>query len=90
MGAITNGLALLKFIPFASTFLAFSDYLKPAIRMSALMNLKVIYIFTHDSVFVGKDGPTHQPVEQLSSLRALPNLTVYRPADLKEIVGCYQ
>lgn len=90
MGAITNGLALLKFIPFASTFLVFSDYLKPAIRMSALMNLKVIYIFTHDSIFVGKDGPTHQPVEQLSSLRALPNLTVYRPADLKEIVGCYQ
>ena len=90
MGAITNGLALLKFIPFASTFLSFSDYLKPAIRMSALMNLKVIYIFTHDSIFVGKDGPTHQPVEQLTSLRALPNLTVYRPADLKEIVGCYQ
>ena len=90
MGAITNGLALLKFIPFASTFLVFSDYLKPAIRMSALMNLKVIYIFTHDSIFVGKDGPTHQPVEQLSSLRALPNFTVYRPADLKEIVGCYQ
>lgn len=90
MGAITNGLALLKFIPYASTFLVFSDYLKPAIRMSALMNLKVIYIFTHDSIFVGKDGPTHQPVEQLSSLRALPNLTVYRPADLKEIVGCYQ
>ena len=90
MGAITNGLALLKFIPFASTFLTFSDYLKPAIRMSALMNLKVIYIFTHDSIFIGKDGPTHQPVEQLVSLRALPNLTVYRPADLKEIVGCYQ
>ena len=90
MGAITNGLALLKFIPFASTFLTFSDYLKPAIRMSTLMNLKVIYIFTHDSIFIGKDGPTHQPVEQLVSLRALPNLTVYRPADLKEIVGCYQ
>ena len=90
MGAISNGLALLNFRPFASNFLTFSDYLKPAIRMSALMNLKVIYIFTHDSVITGKDGPTHQPVEQLSSLRAIPNLTVYRPADLKEIIGCYQ
>ena len=90
MGSISNGLALLGFRPFASTFLTFSDYLKPAIRMSALMNLPVIYIFTHDSVTIGKDGPTHQPIEQISSLRAIPNLNVYRPVDLKEIIGCFQ
>lgn len=90
MGAISNGLALLNFIPVSSTFLVFSDYLKPAIRMSALMNLNVIYTFTHDSVSIGQDGPTHQPVEQLSTLRSIPNLDVYRPADLKEIIGTYQ
>ena len=89
-GAISNGLALLKFRPFTSTFLTFSDYLKPAIRMSALMDLPVLYIFTHDSVTVGKDGPTHEPIEQLSTLRDIPNLDVYRPADLKEIIGSYQ
>jgi len=90
MGAILNGLALNKFRPFGSTFLVFSDYLKPAIRLSALMNLPVTYVFTHDSVNIGQDGPTHQPIEQLASLRAIPNLNVYRPADSKEIVGCYQ
>lgn len=90
MGAISNGLALLGFRPFASTFLTFSDYLKPAIRMSALMNLPVLYIFTHDCVKIGKDGPTHQPIEQLSNLRSIPNLNVYRPADIKEVIGCYQ
>lgn len=90
MGAISNGLALLGFRPFATTFLTFSDYLKPSIRMSALMNLPVLYIFTHDSVSIGKDGPTHQPIEQLSTLRSIPNLNVYRPVDLKEIIGCYQ
>ena len=90
MGSISNGLALLGFIPFASTFLTFSDYMKPAIRMSSLMNLNVVYIFTHDSVTIGKDGPTHQPIEQIGALRDIPNLDVYRPVDLKEIVGCWQ
>jgi len=90
MGAILNGLALNNFRPFGSTFLVFSDYLKPAIRLSALMNLPVTYIFTHDSVNIGADGPTHQPIEQLASLRSIPNFNVYRPADSKEIVGCYQ
>lgn len=89
-GAISNGLALLGFIPFTSTFLSFCDYMKPAIRMSALMQLPVIYIFTHDSITIGQDGPTHQPIEQLDSLRSIPNLNVYRPLDLKEIIGCYQ
>ena len=88
--AISNGLALLNFRPFTSTFLAFSDYLKPGIRMSALMNLPVTYIFTHDSIDIGKDGPTHEPVEQLTMLRDIPNLYVYRPVDLKEIIGSYQ
>lgn len=89
MGAILNGLALSGFRPFGSTFLAFSDYMKPSIRMSALMNLPVTYIFTHDSITVGPDGPTHQPVEQLSSLRSIPNLYVYRPCDIKEIIGTW-
>jgi transketolase len=90
MGAIMNGLALLKLRPFGSTFLCFSDYLKPAIRMSALMHLPVTYVFTHDSILVGEDGPTHQPVEQLVMLRSIPNLNVYRPADAKELIGCWQ
>ena len=89
MGAVLNGLALSGFRPFGSTYLAFSDYLKPSIRMSALMNLPVTYIFTHDSITVGPDGPTHQPVEQLASLRAIPNLNVYRPGDIKEIIGTW-
>ena len=78
MGGIANGIALSGIRVFVSTFLAFSDYLKPAIRMSALMDLPVIYIFTHDSVTVGEDGPTHQPIEQLISLRSIPNLEVFR------------
>ena len=90
MGAILNGLALLNFRSFGSTFLAFSDYLKPSIRMSALMNLPVTYVFTHDSVNIGSDGATHQPIEQLASLRSIPNLNVFRPCDAKELVGCYQ
>lgn len=89
MGAILNGLALMNFRTYGSTFLAFADYLKPAIRMSALMNLPVIYIFTHDSIDIGSDGPTHQPVEQLVSLRATPNLKVFRPADCKELIACW-
>lgn len=89
MGAILNGLALSNLRVFGSCFLAFSDYLKPAIRMSALMNLPVTYIFTHDSILVGQDGATHQPVEQLASLRTIPNFNVYRPADYKELIGCW-
>ena len=90
MGAILNGLALVNFRPFGSTFLSFSDYLKPSIRMSALMNLPVTYIFTHDSINIGSDGPTHQPVEQLVSLRSIPNLNVFRPCDEKELIASYQ
>lgn len=89
-GAIINGIALSGIRCFASTFLAFSDYLKPAIRMSAIMNLPVIYIFTHDSIEIGEDGITHQPVEQLVGLRSIPNLTVYRPYDANEILGSYK
>ncbi|HOA77818.1 MAG TPA: transketolase [Bacilli bacterium] len=81
MGAISNGLALHGLRPVCGTFFVFSDYMKPAIRMSALMSLPVIYVFTHDSVAVGEDGPTHQPVEQLTMLRSVPNLTTFRPAD---------
>ena len=89
MGAILNGLSLSKLRPFGSTFLTFADYLKPAIRMSALMELPVTYIFTHDSVSVGEDGPTHQPIEQLAMLRSIPNVKVYRPSDKNELIGCW-
>ena len=89
MGAILNGMALSNLKVFGSTFLAFSDYLKPAIRMSALMNLPVTYIFTHDNFTIGADGPTHQPIEQLGTLRSIPNLSVYRPADYKELIGSW-
>ena len=88
-GAVLNGLALSGLRVFGSYFLAFSDYLKPAMRMSAMMNLPVTYIFTHDSVLVGKDGATHQPVEQLAMLRSIPNFTVYRPSDYKELIGSW-
>lgn len=85
MGAIANGLSAHGgFIPYASTFLIFSDYMRPAIRLAALMHLHVVYVFTHDSIALGEDGPTHQPVEQLASLRAIPNLTVIRPCDANE------
>jgi transketolase len=90
MAAIANGLALAGYRPFVSTFLSFSDYLKPALRLSALMNLPVTYIFTHDSISIGQDGPTHQPVEQLVSLRAVPNLEVFRPADSNEVIGSFK
>ena len=90
MAAIMNGLSLAGFRPYGSTFLAFSDYLKPAMRLSAMMNLSNIYIFTHDSISVGEDGPTHQPVEQLLALRSLPNLDVFRPADANEVIGSYK
>lgn len=90
MGAIMNGLALEGFIPIGGTFLVFSDYMRPSIRLSAIMGLKVIYIMTHDSIGVGEDGPTHQPIEHLASLRAIPNLTVFRPADLVETAECWE
>jgi transketolase len=82
MGGILNGISRYGgIIPYGSTFFVFSDYMRPAIRLSALMKIQVIYIFTHDSIFVGEDGPTHQPIEQLASLRAIPNVMVFRPAD---------
>ena len=84
MGAILNGLALHGFRPFGGTFLVFSDYMKGAIRLAALMEQPVVYVFTHDSIGLGEDGPTHQPVEQLAALRATPHLVVYRPADANE------
>ncbi|MDR2301566.1 MAG: transketolase [Deltaproteobacteria bacterium] len=91
MGAILNGLALHGgFIPFGGTFLVFSDFVRPAVRLSALMSLKVVYVFTHDSVGVGEDGPTHQPVEHLAALRAMPNLLVLRPADAFETAAAWE
>ena len=90
MAAIANGIALSNLTPFVSTFFAFSDYLKPGLRMSALMDLPVIYVFSHDSIAVGEDGPTHQPVEQLTALRAIPNFDTYRPADANEVIGTYK
>ncbi|MBV7505607.1 transketolase [Bacillus sp. sid0103] len=91
MGAIVNGMALHEGVkPFGSTFFVFSDYLRPAIRLSALMNLPVVYVFTHDSIFVGEDGPTHEPIEQLSALRGIPNVTVLRPADANETAAAWR
>jgi len=82
MGAISNGIALDATLrPYCGTFLIFSDYLRPAIRLAALMRLPSVFVFTHDSIFLGEDGPTHQPIEQLDSLRAIPGLRVFRPAD---------
>jgi len=90
MGAIVNGLALSKLRAFGSTFLIFSDYMKPAIRLSALMELPAIFIFTHDSIGLGQDGPTHQPIEQLVALRAIPGLVTLRPADANEVVEAWR
>ena len=91
MAAAMNGLALYGgLIPYGGTFLIFSDYCKPSIRLSALMGLRVIYIFSHDSIGLGEDGPTHQPIEQLSGLRAIPNLNVFRPADINETLECWE
>lgn len=90
MGAILNGMALYGgFIPFGATFLVFSDYMRPTIRLAAMMKLRVVYIFTHDSIFVGEDGPTHQPIEQVAALRIIPNLTVIRPADGLEVAQAW-
>jgi transketolase len=86
MGSILNGLALHGgLIPFGATFLVFSDYMRPPIRLAALMGIRTIYVFTHDSIFVGEDGPTHQPVEQVAALRSIPNLDVVRPAEATEV-----
>jgi len=91
MCGIMNGLALhSKLIPYGGTFLIFSDYCKPSIRLSAMMKQRVIYVMTHDSIGLGEDGPTHQPIEQLSGLRAIPNLNVLRPADRTETVECWE
>jgi transketolase len=91
MGAIVNGLAGHGgFIPYASTFLIFSDYMRPPIRLAALMHLHTVYVFTHDSLALGEDGPTHQPVEQLASLRAIPGLLVIRPADANEVAVAWR
>ena len=91
MGAAMNGIALYGgLIPFGGTFLIFSDYLKPSLRLSAFMNLRVIYIFSHDSIGLGEDGPTHQPIEHLESLRSIPNLNVFRPADINETLECWE
>ena len=90
MAAILNGLSLSKIRPFGSGFLIFSDYARGAIRLSALMEIPVIHIFTHDSIGVGEDGPTHQPVEQLASLRAIPGLITLRPADANETVEAWR
>ena len=91
MAGIMNGMALYGcIVPFGGTFLIFSDYLKPSMRLSALMKLRVIYIFSHDSIGLGEDGPTHQPVEQLEHLRAIPNLNVFRPADINETIECWE
>jgi transketolase len=90
MGAAANGLAVSGLRPFASTFLIFSDYMKPPIRLAAMMQQPVIYIFTHDSIGLGEDGPTHQPIEQLAALRAIPGLITLRPADANETVEAWR
>ena len=91
MGGILNGLALYGgIIPFGSTFLMFSDYMRPTIRLAAMMRIQVIYVFTHDSIFLGEDGPTHQPIEHLPSLRAIPNLLVIRPSDATETAAAWE
>ena len=91
MGGITNGIALHGGLrPYAATFLVFSDYMRPAVRLASLMKLPVVFIYTHDSIYIGEDGPTHQPIEQLASLRAIPGLTVLRPADAQETVEAWK
>jgi transketolase len=90
MGAIMNGLSLYGgFVPYGGTFLVFSDYLRPALRLSALMAQGVIYVLTHDSIGLGEDGPTHQPIEHLAALRAIPNVHNFRPADALETLECW-
>jgi len=90
MGAIVNGITLSKLRAFSATFFNFSDYMRPSMRLGALMEIPAIYIFTHDSIGVGEDGPTHQPVEQLAAFRAMPNMLVFRPGDANEVVEAYK
>ncbi|MGB9492916.1 MAG: transketolase C-terminal domain-containing protein, partial [Terriglobales bacterium] len=90
MGAIVNGMTLSYLRSYGSTFLIFSDYMKPAIRLSAIMEIPAIWIYTHDSIGVGEDGPTHQPIEQLATLRAVPGLMTIRPADANEVVEAWK
>ncbi|MEW6115081.1 MAG: transketolase C-terminal domain-containing protein, partial [Thermodesulfobacteriota bacterium] len=91
MGALVNGMALHGgVIPYGATFLIFSDYMRPAVRLAALMDVHSIFVFTHDSIGVGEDGPTHQPIEHLSSLRAMPNMILFRPADANETAAAWR
>ena len=90
MGAIANGIGLDgTFLPYCGTFMIFSDYMRPSIRLAALQKAPTLFVFTHDSIFVGEDGPTHQPVEQVDSLRVMPDITVFRPADGVETAMAY-
>ncbi len=91
MGAILNGMVLHRgLIPYGGTFLIFSDYMRPPMRLAAMNGLPVIYVFTHDSIAMGEDGPTHQPVEQLLGLRSIPGMVVIRPADANETVAAWR
>src|SRR5437667_2637080 len=90
MAAVLNGMALAKLRPFGSTFFTFSDYARPAIRLAAIIELPVIHVYTHDSIGVGEDGPTHQPVQHLASLRAIPGLLTLRPGDANEVVEAWR
>src|SRR5262249_53646939 len=91
MGSMMNGMATYGgIIPYCATFLTFSDYMRPAIRLASLMDLLIIYVFTHDSIGLGEDGPTHQPIEHIASLRAIPHLVVIRPADANETAVAWQ
>src|SRR5258707_9707503 len=91
MASAMNGIALHGgFAPYGGTFLVFTDYCRPSIRLSALMGQRVVYVMTHDSIGLGEDGPTHQPVEHLAALRAIPNLLVFRPCDTVETAECWQ
>lgn len=90
MGSVMNGLALHGFVPYGGTFMVFSDYMRDSIRLAALMQQQVLFILTHDSIAVGEDGPTHQPIEQLVGLRAIPGLNVFRPCDFRETIECYE
>ena len=91
MGSIAGGMALHGgVLPYTATFLTFSDYMRPPMRLAAMMGIRVVYIFTHDSIGLGQDGPTHQPIEQLMGLRGVPNLTLIRPADATETVEAWR
>ena len=90
MGAAANGMALSYLRPYTATFLVFADYMRPPIRLAAIMELPVVFVFTHDSIGVGEDGPTHQPIEQLAMLRATPGLDTIRPGDANEVVESWK